>query len=380
MSKPLRPATAAAALILSTSVLAGCADPSTSGSGGGSGASDPGSAKVAFLMPDLASTRYELYDAPLFNAKMGELCPGCEVIYQNADTDAAKQQQQANSALAQGVERRSCSTRSTPRRPPRSCRPRSPRACPVIAYDRPIPDKPADYYVSFDNEAIGASIAQSLVDHLDETGAKGGILQVNGSPTDAAAGLIKDGVHSVVDDERLRAARRVRHPGLGARQGPAVGGRPDHASTAARSPASSPPTTAPAAAPSRRSRPREPRSRRSPATTPSSRRSSGSSPATSTTPSPSRSRPSPRPPPRSRGASSTATAPDGETTLFDTPSQLFEPTVVTQDNVAEVIFGRRRRPSRLTTCAPARTPLRARSSASRDRHRTGRGRRLARLR
>jgi D-xylose transport system substrate-binding protein len=43
----------------------------------------------------------------------------------------------------------------------------------VIAYDRPIPDKPADYYVSFDNEAIGKSIAQSLVEHLKETKAEG---------------------------------------------------------------------------------------------------------------------------------------------------------------------------------------------------------------
>ncbi len=53
--------------------------------------------------------------------------------------------------------------------------------------------------MSFDNEKIGASIAQSLVDHLKETNAQGGLLEVNGSPTDAAAGLIKKGVHSVVD-------------------------------------------------------------------------------------------------------------------------------------------------------------------------------------
>ena len=32
----------------------------------------------------------------------------------------------------------------------------------VIAYDRPIPDVPADFYVSFDNEAIGKAIAESL--------------------------------------------------------------------------------------------------------------------------------------------------------------------------------------------------------------------------
>jgi D-xylose transport system substrate-binding protein len=71
----------------------------------------------------------------------------------------------------------------------------------VIAYDRPIPDTPADYYVSFDNEGIGAAIAQSLVDYLKAQGVPdgAGVLQINGSPTDAAAGLIRDGVDSALD-------------------------------------------------------------------------------------------------------------------------------------------------------------------------------------
>jgi len=47
--------------------------------------------------------------------------------------------------------------------------------------------------VSFDNEKIGASIAQSLIDHLKKANISGGLLQINGSPTDAAAGLIKKG-------------------------------------------------------------------------------------------------------------------------------------------------------------------------------------------
>ena len=60
----------------------------------------------------------------------------------------------------------------------------------VIAYDRPIPSAKADYYVSFDNEAIGKAIAQSLVQHLKASNVPttdGGLLEVNGSPTDAAA-------------------------------------------------------------------------------------------------------------------------------------------------------------------------------------------------
>jgi D-xylose transport system substrate-binding protein len=73
----------------------------------------------------------------------------------------------------------------------------------VIAYDRPVPDAKADFYVSFDNEAIGKAIADSLVQHLkasNVTAASGtGVLQINGSPTDAAAGLIKKGIHAGLD-------------------------------------------------------------------------------------------------------------------------------------------------------------------------------------
>ncbi len=73
----------------------------------------------------------------------------------------------------------------------------------VIAYDRPIPSAKADYYVSFNNEEIGKVIAQSLVQHLKATNVSPsgtGLLEVNGSPTDAAAGLIKKGIHEGLAD------------------------------------------------------------------------------------------------------------------------------------------------------------------------------------
>ncbi|MFI6793379.1 sugar ABC transporter substrate-binding protein [Nonomuraea sp. NPDC050383] len=195
----IRTSAFAAAAVVAAVSLTACG--SGSSGGGGSTASSGGgveNAKVAFLMPDLASTRYELADKPLFEAKMKQLCPSCTVIYQNADSDAAKQQQQANSALAQGVKAIvidpvDSAAAATIVKSAQA------QQVPVIAYDRPIPATPADYYVSFDNEKIGAMIAQSLVDHLKSQNAQGGLLQVNGSPTDAAAGLIKKGIHSAVD-------------------------------------------------------------------------------------------------------------------------------------------------------------------------------------
>jgi D-xylose transport system substrate-binding protein len=95
-------AVAAAAAVLSLGALAACGsdDKSSADAGSGGGASN---AKIAFLMPDTASTRYELADRPLFEKRLKQICPGCSVLYQNADSDAAKQQQQADSALAQGV-------------------------------------------------------------------------------------------------------------------------------------------------------------------------------------------------------------------------------------------------------------------------------------
>lgn len=154
------------------------------------------SATVAFLMPDQASTRYEQHDFPGFKAEMSKLCADCKVIYQNANASATLQQQQFNSVIAQDAKiivldpvDSSAAAALVANAQAQDVK--------VIAYDRPIPAKPADFYVSFDNEGIGYAISKSLTSHLKESGVPqdAGVLQINGSPTDAAAGLIRDGIH-----------------------------------------------------------------------------------------------------------------------------------------------------------------------------------------
>src|SRR3954452_3480891 len=144
-------------------------------------------ATVAFLMPDQASTRYEEHDFPGFKAEMEKLCPTCKVLYQNADADAARQQQQFNSVISQGAKVivldpvDSTAAASLVKQA-------QAQGIKVIAYDRPVPSAQADYYVSFNNEGIGKAIADSLVEHLKKTNVvagDGGLLQINGSPTDA---------------------------------------------------------------------------------------------------------------------------------------------------------------------------------------------------
>ena len=165
----------------------------------GSAAFAQENATIAFLMPDQASTRYEQHDFPGFKAEMAKLCPSCTVIYQNANADVALQQQQFNSVIAQGAKVIVLDPVDSAAAAALVEIAQS-QDVKVIAYDRPIPDKPADYYVSFDNQGIGKAIAQSLVDHLKAKGVPdgAGVLEINGSPTDAAAGLIRDGIHEAL--------------------------------------------------------------------------------------------------------------------------------------------------------------------------------------
>lgn len=203
MTRPTGLTSRRATAVLTGALLAATAL-SSCGTGGDEGGGDASGqdALVGFLMPDQASTRYEVADAPGFVAGMEEQCPGCEVVYQNADGDATQQQQQFNSLISRGAEvivldpvDSSAAAGLVQQAQGQGVK--------VIAYDRPIPDIAADYYVSFDNEAIGRSIATSLVEELAAQGVTpedGGVLQVNGSPTDAAAGLIADGITSGLEE------------------------------------------------------------------------------------------------------------------------------------------------------------------------------------
>ncbi len=170
--------------------------------GGAAWAAIPPDTTVAFLMPDQSSTRYEEHDHPGFVAEMKKLCPTCKVLYQNADGDTSRQQQQFNSVVSQGA-------KAIVLDPVDSTAAASlvhmaqVQKIKVVAYDRPIPSTPADFYVSFDNQAIGRMIARSLLEHLkaEHVAQKDtGLLEINGSPTDAAAGLIKKGIHEGLAD------------------------------------------------------------------------------------------------------------------------------------------------------------------------------------
>src|SRR5229473_223270 len=66
--------------------------------GGGGGGTTPAK-KIALLLPESKTARYESKDRPFFTAKLQALCPSCQLIYSNANQDAPTQQTQAEAAL-----------------------------------------------------------------------------------------------------------------------------------------------------------------------------------------------------------------------------------------------------------------------------------------
>ncbi|HEX2070336.1 MAG TPA: sugar ABC transporter substrate-binding protein [Thermoleophilaceae bacterium] len=201
-----------ALLALSGGALVACGDDDGGGDAGGSGDGGGGSGSIAFLLPESKTARYESQDRPNFERRLGELCPDCELIYSNADQDAAKQQQQAEAAITKGAEVLvldpvdAASAGSIVARAKQSY-------IPVISYDRLITDADVDYYISFDNERVGQLQGESLVEKLDQDGdGSGTIVMINGAPTDNNAKLFKQGAHSVIDESDLKVGREYDTP------------------------------------------------------------------------------------------------------------------------------------------------------------------------
>jgi D-xylose transport system substrate-binding protein len=188
--------TATALMALSLVTLAAAACNSNSGS---SGSSSGERIKIALLLPEAQTTRYEQFDRPLFEGKVKELCDTCDIVYKNANSDKATQQSQAEAAITEGakvivfdaVDAASAGL---------SVDKAKLKKIPVVSYDRLISNADLDAYVSFDNEKVGKLQATSLVDKLKADGKTSGkIVMINGDKKDNNALLFNKGAHSVLD-------------------------------------------------------------------------------------------------------------------------------------------------------------------------------------
>lgn len=183
-----------AALLVAASILVGCTDGTTGRDDGPT---------IAFLLPETKTARYETLDRPSFEKTVVGTCAECTVLYANAQQDAARQQQQAESFLIRGADvlvlaavdaqaALSIVAAATA------------RGVPVIAYDRYLEDPDVAYYISFDPARVGRLQAQALVDGLEARGiTTGGILVAHGAVTDANSPGLSQSVMGVLGSTDL---------------------------------------------------------------------------------------------------------------------------------------------------------------------------------
>lgn len=189
----------------------GGADETSDGDGGASegGASEAaddsgggGDGLIAVLLPDSASSdRWETDDRPAFEAAFEELgLSPDEYQIQNAEGDAANQQSQAEQAITNGATVLVLTNLDSGSGATIIDNAKSQDVA-VIDYDRLTLDGDADYYVSFDNEAVGRLQGETLVECVEEDvdAETPQVAVLNGAPTDNNATLFKNGYDGVIN-------------------------------------------------------------------------------------------------------------------------------------------------------------------------------------
>jgi D-xylose transport system substrate-binding protein len=176
-------------------------------SGGGEGV------KIALLLPENETPRYETNDKPSFEKAVEEQCTGCTVSYFNAGGDVEKQASQGEAALTQGAEVMVVDPMDS-KAAAVIVEKAHAQEVPVVSYDRLIENSEVAAYVSFDNERVGEQQAETLVKKLKEIGKpKGPIIMINGDPADPNAALFKKGAHNVFEKEGVEIAKEFDTPG-----------------------------------------------------------------------------------------------------------------------------------------------------------------------
>ncbi|MET8148833.1 substrate-binding domain-containing protein, partial [Actinoplanes sp. NPDC005259] len=184
----------AAAGLLATGSMAACGDDS-GGDTGTNGGSSVG--KVGVILPDTqSSARWATADTTYLKAAFD--AAGVPVDIQNAQGDKTQFQTIADGMISSGVKvlmivNLDSGTGKAVLDKAKAA------GIATIDYDRLTLSGGANYYVSFDNVAVGKLQGEGLVKCLtDNKASKPVVAELNGSPTDNNATLFKEGYDSVL--------------------------------------------------------------------------------------------------------------------------------------------------------------------------------------
>ncbi len=181
-----------------TMVLAACGQNAAAPSSGGSAQSAApaaGGVKVGVILPETqSSARWEGFDKPLLTAAMQ--AEGLDADIQNAQGDEQKFSTLADGMISSGVKVLVIASISSESGAAVAAKAKA-QGIPTIDYDRLSLGGTSDYYVSFDNEKVGALQGQGLADALKgKQGAQ--VIEIAGAPTDNNATLFSNGANSVL--------------------------------------------------------------------------------------------------------------------------------------------------------------------------------------
>jgi D-xylose transport system substrate-binding protein len=182
-----------------TMVLAACgqnaAAPAPSGGSAPSAAPAAGGVKVGVILPETqSSARWEGFDKPLLTAAMQ--AEGIDADIQNAQGDEQKFSTLADGMISSGVKVLVIASISSESGAAVAAKAKA-QGIPTIDYDRLSLGGTSDYYVSFDNQKVGALQGQGLADAL-KAKQGGQVIEIAGAPTDNNATLFSNGANSVL--------------------------------------------------------------------------------------------------------------------------------------------------------------------------------------
>ena len=181
-------------------LLAACGSSSSSSSApaaSGSSSAAAKAGKVGVILPDSASSaRWETADRKYLTEAF--TAAGVESDIQNAGGDKAKFATLCDQMINEGVKALMIVNLDSPTGA--ACETKAAaQGIKTIDYDRLTLGGGATYYVSFDNVAVGTAQGEGLVKCLQDAGTKtGGIVLLNGSPTDNNATLFKQGYEAAI--------------------------------------------------------------------------------------------------------------------------------------------------------------------------------------
>jgi D-xylose transport system substrate-binding protein len=167
--------------------------------------------RVAFLLPENVTPRWEGFDHPTFVKALKKLAPSVKIDVVNARNNPSTQQSQAEQEITKGakvlvvapidgkafgaVAKRAIA-----------------QGVKVVAYDRLISGAKVSAYISFDGVAVGKSQGKWLAGHT-KTGSR--IAIINGATTDDNAHLFNRGYMSVLNPLFRSGKRKVVGPRSG---------------------------------------------------------------------------------------------------------------------------------------------------------------------